>query len=485
MLLAFIFGIVLALAHHLFYARLSGRQVPSGHYDIRIGKVSKQQFNTSVGTAFAFLVKSMLALAVTIAYAQVFWHAMRTSRRTLRLSEVDDAFSMLESLPIAWVFWLVMIPSVFTPATLSVQSAPPTPFPSHMVSVPQFDFVNFNFVDMYYNMEINNGHNYYYDGPSQLVQRVSGASATLGEILPITPPALNSSWTLEFWGPSLRCGHVAGQERDSILDNYGAGFIGYSNDSCTAPLPYYSWVSQGIGLPNILPFTEFNGSWYPTGYPSPNGTAQPLLLLIDDGTSLMDDIGICSKAYIDARGGWPGVFGNVTLIQCELFNSSYTAHFNYTNGIQNITALKTNASQDTVVVPQPETYLPYGPFETWTNATCPPGKPGISDDADCINKTNFQQLSYTGIADAFNNLIVGAGSPAAVTGSDIALDQTVLMYTNEMDFMYYDDTDGERTPPIIGTQCTPLRRSLGPLAPAMERLFENITISVLSNPYLQ
>ncbi|KAK5714757.1 hypothetical protein LTR17_017075 [Elasticomyces elasticus] len=453
---AFATGILLACGHHVFYTKLDRTRASTGNFDLRFGKISKQQLNISIGTALAFLVKAMLTSAVSVSYAQLFWHAMKRSRKAPRLTEVDNAFYALQDMLgifhralwqrypllilLALIFWLLAIPSVITAGTLSVQSALDTPLPTSMVSVPDFDFVNFNFVEMFRGMPSPGGTGVMYLGPSLLAQKVAAATAAEGKILSITPPAPNSSWTLDIWGPSLRCDDVAAPQRMAILDNYGAALsMQPSNSStCIANGQYFSWVSQGPDIPEILPYVDYgDGEWH------------------------------------------------MSLLQCDLVNASYEVAFQYTNGFQNITVSKNNTSNDDIVTPQrSDVYLPYGPFDTWGNATCPPGEP-VQEDAWCINQNNFKELSYTGIADAFNNLIIGESSPAAVTGTDIPVEHTVLMLTNELALLSYeDDADVWRAPPAIGRQFGPLRGSLGPLSRAIEQLFENVTISMLSEPYL-
>lgn len=69
MVTTFVAGCMLSLGHHLFYSNLAGTATPTGYYHAIAGsKISKQEFNTAIGTTFAFLVKAMLALAVSTAY---------------------------------------------------------------------------------------------------------------------------------------------------------------------------------------------------------------------------------------------------------------------------------------------------------------------------------------------------------------------------------------------------------------------------------
>jgi hypothetical protein len=73
MVSAFLVGCMLSFGHHLFYTKLAGTITPTGRYNTFAGnQISKQELNTAVGTAFAFLVKAMLALAVSTAYVQAF-----------------------------------------------------------------------------------------------------------------------------------------------------------------------------------------------------------------------------------------------------------------------------------------------------------------------------------------------------------------------------------------------------------------------------
>lgn len=95
MLVALLSAALLALGHHLFYAHLSGTPTPSGSYVVAGKSVPKQQLNTALGTAFAFLVKASLTLAVSVAYFQTFWRAMKQKKEHPTFDELDCTFSAL------------------------------------------------------------------------------------------------------------------------------------------------------------------------------------------------------------------------------------------------------------------------------------------------------------------------------------------------------------------------------------------------------
>ena len=99
------------------------------------------------------------------------------------------------------------IDTIFPPATLSVENA--YTIPSLMLQVPQFDFSTSSFVT-----GLPEGTNTPWGGPSQPVQNIASAVMGLGQILSITPPVPNITWTDDFWGPALQCSDVPEAERE-------------------------------------------------------------------------------------------------------------------------------------------------------------------------------------------------------------------------------------------------------------------------------
>lgn len=95
LVLTLVSGALFALGHHLFYASRARTAVSTVSFSIAGKDISDQQFNTAVGTAMAFLVKSCLTLAVSIAYIQAFWRFARTFKQGTPLSHLDTTFSIL------------------------------------------------------------------------------------------------------------------------------------------------------------------------------------------------------------------------------------------------------------------------------------------------------------------------------------------------------------------------------------------------------
>ena len=96
------------------------------------------------------------------------------------------------------------IASVVPPATLTVGSAGLFHHSPH--NVPNVDFVSLNYLSGLTQGDYGIGASqYFYTGPSVAVENVARAASVDGSILRIRPPGANTSWSLDFPGPGLRC----------------------------------------------------------------------------------------------------------------------------------------------------------------------------------------------------------------------------------------------------------------------------------------
>lgn len=86
-------GVLFAIGHHLFCSSLDGNPASGNDYSIAGSNVSQQQLNVAVGTAFTFLVRASLASAVSIAYVQLLWRALKRSSRQATLDALDTVFA--------------------------------------------------------------------------------------------------------------------------------------------------------------------------------------------------------------------------------------------------------------------------------------------------------------------------------------------------------------------------------------------------------
>jgi hypothetical protein len=95
---------------------------------------------------------------------------------------------------------LIPIASIFTPATLSVESKAMEPQPTHGYYVPTINFDTLSYVAGLGTIGHArwNPQDFTYEGPSQALKRITTAVGALGAVLPIDPPSSNSSWDMEF-----------------------------------------------------------------------------------------------------------------------------------------------------------------------------------------------------------------------------------------------------------------------------------------------
>lgn len=149
-----------------------------------------------------------------------------------------------------------------TPATLSVGISFPPP---EYMDVPNVAFSSLNLVAPMAAYGTTGGNSpeftYMYGGPSLTVQRITKAVGAQGAILPVIAPAMNSTWDLEFNGPSLHCNPVDSVLRDAVLANVLAYTFARNEDlagNCTTGPGYVAWhpefMSPDDSTDEYLPF---------------------------------------------------------------------------------------------------------------------------------------------------------------------------------------------------------------------------------------
>lgn len=202
------------------------------------------------------------------------------------------------------------------------------------------------------------------------------------------------------------------------------------------------------------------------------------------------------------------LFDTASLVECKAVNASYTVHFDYINGQQNLT-INIDKSYNPLI----PIYNVTGPAPTASN----PSTHQSSEAADptcstwnahksrcTFSATTLRTLSYQSITDAFSTILHGTlttSNPSVqhllFPHSDVP--KTRLTSTNDLAwipayFHYLTPHTINLTAQLelqAGTQyvglsntkstSTPLQ---GSLATAIEDLFANYTISLMSDPYL-
>ncbi|KAI0532694.1 hypothetical protein GGR58DRAFT_507152 [Xylaria digitata] len=395
---AWLGGILVALGHHIYYSRLYGSAVDVDQHILGL-HLTSQQFTNTAGTALAFVTRALLLLATSTAFAQIFWRAARNPTRLNTLRDLDTMFSGLSNL----LAFSTMSAWWKHPLLLLVANIP---FGANARG---------------------NGHayrSYIYNGPSHGVEKVAAAVAAQGEILPIKPPAENSSWSLDFHGPSLTCGPMDDSVRTQVEPNIAEWLWGYSG-------------SNNSGATNCWNQASTYLCWNPTPYDVLyNRTTTPLPFINTTFGDFSHFSDIVANEIQFSKGAKQGPFTPLymTLLPPVAENPCGPS------GVQNIAYTVDRLDAVTTV------YQMLGPdAEGWTDDgdfTCdrlveelPP--PGVDP---CIFDTRLlQRLSYTGILDAFVQVVRGSVSVDSLSGAEVDTNilSTSLIDTPELQYLTF------------------------------------------------
>ncbi|KAF2141994.1 uncharacterized protein K452DRAFT_308403 [Aplosporella prunicola CBS 121167] len=221
---AFILGAAFSIAHHVFYKSLDNTLVTSQAH---------QEFAIRIGTGLTFLTKSFFTAAVGAAFVQYFWVTVK--KKHISVSGLDEILSLttdptsfcsIEVLLhakilalLAAIMWLIPLVTTLTPGTLSVQPVSITNITS--AEVPYIDFSSENPTNNSVLLGTWEGAANLM-GASPSLRRLLSATAASASIASMTAPSPNSSYTLDFYGPTLKCENVSttGYDKNDISD-YG------------------------------------------------------------------------------------------------------------------------------------------------------------------------------------------------------------------------------------------------------------------------
>lgn len=446
MVAALLVAVAFAIGHDAFYQSLDRRPVLHTGSLIPFTsslRVSDQQIYVSIGTFFAFIVKSLLGISASTVFDQFSWRSIHG--QTTQIGVIDDLLSTLKnafmalnlslwkrypiSMTLAMICWLLPIASIITPATLSVDSVSFDKFVPRRV--PRIDFASTNFANLGSGLSVNTNFNHddlgpgstevqpvvdhynMYAGPMPEVQKVTAGAAAQGAISSIEPPSTNSSWTLKFHGPAIVCDKV-----DQTLSNYitqdverviNASRISYKyevmqyteatvygylswapgvNNSVEESLPFYRRDvndTYALRTASLGPVTEsainIGGISPSLSTPQkPLGDGAPLSLFFATFPHMVDYDVALEKVHLTAR--------DPTILRCVLHNASYQTNFTYINGDQSIHVTDQN-------ILNPMGYLA-----------------GV--DSNLANSSWFhnsdvmEAFSYQSIMEAFGDLLIGS-----------------------------------------------------------------------------
>ena len=435
---------------------------------------------------------------------------------------------------------LIPIASIITPATLSVDLSENIAHTT-MQQVPRIDFSNLNFLAGMMSAGASEGARYIYNGPSQIAKQIAMGVASQNVILPIASRFPNASWELDFSGPSLKCDPVSSSESLSFQENI-AQYVQHAADSCGPPVTYLAWFPRFDKIPKVItnmPYQRESDSNNSTLYfPDPelafdnniNGTnvgfswpeaimyiaIMPnmlnLNLNLSDRAHLMPlacALNDPSLSQISSSNPLGLVGGDVTMLQCRLHNATYHTKFDYLNGAQSVSIdLIKQETNATLPITLSVTKFNAG-FWGADSVQCAARNltsyfgDFVGRDGCYFDENLFPRLSYTGILQAFANLIDGDVALQPTTKQFLGsarIRSTSLLNTKELyyltDYAFHTNTSGmgadfqeslsqSNMSEISGLsrlQQAPPDQSL---QDAIEKMFQNFTVSFMSSSALQ
>jgi hypothetical protein len=518
-ILAFVAGLTFALGHHAFYDHLDGQSVD--------GRLFDQQINLAVGQAFAFLVRASLVISVGASYWQVFWGTVLHG--TFAISQIDALAGMLGSVvdllnlkasitrpilvALALLSWMVPLASILPPATLSVQTTTRTELAYPRVPVPQFDGMSMAILPTNFQPPgLVNGKPVgdsvamtQYQRPARQLSRLVTATAYQGAIPNHQAQYPNSTYTLSFAAPALRCEVVQQDLLKNFNDAMNCSLMldpseDDPKDECENLVTYISWVPGRVSGDGGSTVGEYAIPFLPNSLI--NGTL-PLELRQDsyeyDPRYIGGFTGGAASVYLATRSQrLPYEINNWDLLNCSMYNASYSVNV-------------TSDSNSRGVLSRPE-ILPLNsvPFDIYASMR-------VMNTPLLANES--ATFGYFALMESFNRLIVGTifGSKYSrvrdtgyyieedLTVQNEAYKQTLLPFTAELlpflsvghELVPTGDVTSE---PLDVKQWTVVETIGGnltvsypneafssstfnrSLALVLEELFQNMTLSLFSSP---
>ncbi|KAI1323014.1 hypothetical protein F5Y16DRAFT_384914 [Xylariaceae sp. FL0255] len=450
----------LALGHHAFYNHLNSRPPPETSYNILSGflpQITGQQINTSIGVFLATLVKSFLCIAVGSAHDQLSWRAVKLHPTELGL--IDSLFSSKTGISdifdlrlwrryptvmvLAVLYWLIPFSAVVAPATLSIVTAPV--LNSTILAVPIPDFGNENLASAYASAKSDNMPSY--EGYLAPMTRVVSQSILRGNVVPMAAPFPNATYNVAFPGPALRCNDVVRNTSfwaQQTAQMYNASRYYQLSDGHEANIRYLAWA----GAPEQLPWHKINGRIeLPPKDTTPGGIPLSFTVLtMVDGANSID--------------------GNISMINCGLWNVSYSVDIIYEQGEQSVTSQIMSYDKALKGIQTPHSESP-GSYTVAVEQT--------------------PTWIYMAILETFQTYVLGSviedwtGNKAFTTMVDTDIGLTVLPFTSALGYIQSS---------IIGLNASDYSqddlvggRNLS-TKDALNDMFRNLTVSLMSEPAL-
>lgn len=326
--------------------------------------------------------------------------------------------------------------AVVTPATLTVGPTDSPREDNRTMPVPVPEYANY----LRYAQWGDGGGNYYI-GPSSRISRLISSVASTGTVSTIPAPFPNSSYSMEFYGPAIECENLdpstsaLAQSLNQNVTDYGRvggvslGYVGFA--------------------PNCLSSSDADCDTNDT-VAAISGLGRTLNSEVSSGNMPFDYVSTdYAKLYIVAPDPTLAYTGdNFTTIRCGLFNSSYSGTITFINGQQ---VLDFSISRKEGLLTNPAL--------SWD-----------SSQASCDSIA-----AYLSIFDALGRILLGMiriSHYGFATPDRTQILTSVLMQTRELQQL-----------PEINREQAPLTIANMSMTEALEQIFTNATLSLLSDSY--
>ena len=372
---------------------------------------------------------------------------------------------------------------------------------------------------------LKSGFWYMYAGPSLTVQRITDAVAGQGSIIPVTAPSVNSTWDLDFNGPALHCNPVSSGFRNAVLDNIlNYTFVRSQQTiwtiNCTHGPGYMAWhpafMDPNTSMTEYLPFNIDNlnssrgalNNDNSHGYPYSDMTSVFLAIaptLFSSSSSKNDSGPTMCRGKPWYQAGLAQFYNTSTVLRCDVHNSTYHTTFSFVNGVQKVDIKNVTDVTDKPIITIGHVWAYFNSSNqidmSLRPQACPPWSMNGSNESPttCLfDPRVLSTLSYQAVMHAFTDLLAGMISRGDVEDlqtmitSKTQLSSTVLAEAPELAFLQSTQPNVQQTAvrwkqqPFSGlvNAATAIKPSL-PFQQALEQLFQNITISLMSAPDLQ
>lgn len=338
---------------------------------------------------------------------------------------------------------------------------------------------------------------YDYAGPQDAVNKVVTGTVFGGQMSSMTPPLINSSWELNFPGPAIRCNTITGPDKSAIVDNI---WQASTEDGCKKTYAYVAWIPHN--KTGSLPF-PMNATW---SMPYLESSSSFYVAVLNQMLHSWDHISgpACRlEPGFDTQVPPAIVSADANIMKCELQNVSYHTTFSYENGVQTVgisigqsyndastvgRVLSLHRNKEDPQLAQEDLRLASSNWVAYNDRRLQFGVGPV----DKINP--MATLAYQSLMDSFQKPLLGAifnegNFENGITATDTRIMSTILSNQPELAFIrnfiwevpHQSLEDNDRSRAYFNRTVL----SNLTLARALEQLFQNVTISLLSNEQFQ